>query len=148
MRLAARLNIALTKILTRQSHSRKPRACGLPSFLPVRRIAAAVETGDDGQSRVVINNEHHRIGEAPQQGTTNILVDDRKLPRIGTHALNHGVNRRAKKSAQTWSLVLVPILRFDQLATGRPGEYNGMRYGQRCSSSAFRAAHVMPSRRS
>jgi hypothetical protein len=35
------------------------------------------------------------------------------LPGIGAHALNYGVNRRAKTPAQAGSLVLIPILRVD-----------------------------------
>jgi len=49
---------------------------------------------------------------------------------------------------QAGNLVLVPVLCVDQLGAGGEGEYNRIRYGQRCSNSAFKAAQVMPSRRS
>jgi hypothetical protein len=68
-----------------------------------------VETGDDGQSRVV-NDEHQRVGKTPQQGTADVFVYNRELPGIVAHALDHGVNRRAETSAQAGNLILVPAL--------------------------------------
>ena len=121
---------------------------GLRPLLPVRRIAAAVETGDDAQRFVGFDDEHQGVGEAAKQGATDALVDDGKLPWIGTHALDNGVNRRSETPAHARRLVLVPGLCVDQLGTGTWREDNRMHYGQRCSSSSFKAAQVMPSLRS
>ena len=121
---------------------------GLRPLLPVRRIAAAVETGDNSQRFVGFDDEHQSIREAPEQGAADVLVDNRKLAGIGAHALNDSVNHRAETSAQAGSLVLVPVRRVDHLGASGQGENNGIPYGQRCSSSAFNAAHVMPSHRS
>jgi len=87
-------------------------------LLPVHRIATAVETGDDGQRFVGFDDKHQRVGKVAQQSTANAFVDDRKLPGIGAHALDYGIDRRAEISAQAGSLVLVPVLRVDQLRAG------------------------------
>jgi len=88
-------------------------ARGSRRLLPERRIAAAVKTGDNGQRFVGFDDGHQSIGKAAEQGAADALVDDSKLPGIGAHALNYGVNRRAKTPAQAGSLVLIPILRVD-----------------------------------
>jgi len=69
-----------------------PPAADSRPLLPVRRIAASVKTGDDGQRLVGLDHEHERVGKAVEQGATDAFVDDRKLPGIGAHALNHGIN--------------------------------------------------------
>ena len=69
-------------------------------LLPVHRIATAVETGDDGQRFVGFDDKHQRVGKVAQQSTANAFVDDRKLPGIGAHALDYGIDRRAEISAQ------------------------------------------------
>jgi len=45
-------------------------------------------------------------------------------------------------------LAFIPILRLDQFGAGGGRENDRICYGQRCSSSALRAAHVTPLRRS
>jgi hypothetical protein len=65
----------------------------------VRRISSAVETGDHRKRSISLNNKHQSVGKAAKQGAPDAPVDDRKLPGIGAHALDHGINRRAKTSA-------------------------------------------------
>jgi hypothetical protein len=62
----------------------------------VRRIAAAVETGNDRECLVGLDDEHERVGKAVEQGAADAFINDRKLPGIGAHALNHGINRCAE----------------------------------------------------
>ena len=118
------------------------------SFLPVRRIAASVEAGDDRERFVSLDDEHQRVWKAAKQGAAHVLVDYWELAGSGAYALNHGFNRRAVTPTQSGSLVLIPVLRVDQLGAGARGKDNRMHYGQRSSSSVFKAAQVMPSRRS
>jgi hypothetical protein len=117
-------------------------------LLPVRWIAAAVKAGDDGQRSVGLDNKLQSEGKVAEEGAADGFVDDRKLPGISAHGLDYRFNRRPETSAQAGNLVLVPILRIDQLGAGGPSENNRIRYGQRCSSSAFKAAQVIPPRRS
>ena len=116
--------------------------------MPARRIAAAVKTCDDGQHFVGFNDKHERVRKATKQSAADAFVDDRELSGIGAHALDYVVDRRAEMSAQARSLVLVPVLRVNQLGAGGQGENNRIFYGQRCSSSAFKAVQLMPSGRS
>jgi hypothetical protein len=116
--------------------------------LPEHRIATAVKAGDDSERFVSLDDEHERVGKAAKQGAAHVLVDYGELAGGGAHALNHCVNRRAETPAQTGSFILILILRVDQLGAGARGKDNRMHYGQRNSSSVFKAAQVMPSRRS
>jgi len=113
-------------------------------LLPVRRFAAAVETRDDGQRFIRFDNKHERVGKAAEQGAVQVLVDHGKLAWGGAHSLDYGVNRCAETPAQAGSLVLIPVLRVDQLGAGARCKDYRIHYGQRCSSSAFNAAQVMP----
>lgn len=81
-----------------------------------------METGDDGERFISLDDEHERVGKAMEQGAADDLVDDGKLPGIGAHALDHGFNLRPETPAQTGNLVLVPALRVDQLGAGAWGE--------------------------
>jgi len=81
--------------------------------LPVRRVAAAVEAGDDGERLVRPDDKHKRIGKAAQQGSANVPVDRRELPWISAHALDQGVHGLPEAAAQAGSLVLIPSLRLD-----------------------------------
>ena len=56
----------------------------------------------------------------------HVLVDHRKLPGTGAHALDHRVNRLAKTWAQAGSFTLVPTLHVDELIAGGSGEDNRM----------------------
>jgi hypothetical protein len=63
---------------------------------------------------------------------------------IGAHAPEECVNRFAEMPAKSWGFAFAPVLRFDHFPSRRRSESNAEHYGQRCSSSAFRAAHVTP----
>ncbi len=80
-----------------------------------------METGDDRERFIRLDDEHQRLGEAAQQCAANVLVDDGKLPWTGAHALDNRLHRRAEASAQTGSLILVPVLRVKQLVAGAWG---------------------------
>ena len=107
-----------------------------------------MEAGDDGQRLVGFNDKHQGVGKAAEQGATHILVDHWELARICANGLDYGFNRGAKTPAQARNLIFVPVLRIDQLGAGAWCENNRKNYGQRRSSSDFKAAHVMPSCRS
>ena len=72
-----------------------------------------METGNDGQRCVGFDDEHQSVRKAAEQGSADVLVDDRKLLGIGSHTLNHVANRRAEVPSQTGNLILVPGLRVD-----------------------------------
>lgn len=93
-------------------------------LLPLHWIAAAVETGNDGQRLIRIDHKHESVGKPPQQSTADVFVYDRELPGIGNHAFDHGVSDGTEASAQTTGLVLVPVLRVNQLEAGNAGEDN------------------------
>jgi hypothetical protein len=59
-------------------------------------------------------------------------------------ALTRGqnVNGLTETAAQPGSFAVRPILCLDHLGTRGPSKNNHEHYGQRCSSSAFNAAHV------
>ena len=83
-----------------------------------------MEGRDHGQHSIRFDDEHQSIREAAQQGAADVPVNDRKLPGIGAHALDRGVNRRAETQAQAGALVLIPILRVDQLGASCEGKDN------------------------
>jgi hypothetical protein len=72
-------------------------------------------------------------------------MHDRELPGIGSHTLNHSIDGIGKTSAQAGRLVLVPIARFNQFRTSGGRKNDWVHY---CSSSAFKASHGIPLRRS
>ena len=88
-----------------------------------------MESGNDDQRPVLVNDEHQRVGETPQQGAADILVDDGELSGIGAHSLDHSVNRSAETAAQTGSLVLVPVLGVEHFGAGGQGEDNWLHNG-------------------
>lgn len=79
-----------------------------------------MKTGDYSDRLVILDNEHERVGKAPEQGAADIPVDHGKLKGSGAHALGYDVHCRTKTSAQSGSFILVPVLRVDQFGTG-PG---------------------------
>jgi hypothetical protein len=101
-------------------------ALGSQSLLPAHRIPAAVEAGDDRQRFIRFEDEHQSVGITAQQGAPNAFVDHGKLPGIGHHPLNHGVDGGAETPAQSGGLVLEPILRFDDLSAGGLGKDHRM----------------------
>jgi hypothetical protein len=68
-------------------------------LLPVSRIAAAVETSNDGQRVIQLDDKHERVGKTAKQCAMHVLVDHGELPGSGAHALDHSVNRLAETSA-------------------------------------------------
>lgn len=71
-----------------------------------------------------IDHKHESVGKSPQQSTADVFVYDRELSGIGNHAFDHGVSDGTEASAQTTGLVLVPVLRVNQLEAGNAGEDN------------------------
>jgi hypothetical protein len=57
-----------------------------------------VETGNDGQRIVRLDDKHERVGKAAKQGAAHVLVDHGELPGTGAHALDHGVNRLLERN--------------------------------------------------
>jgi hypothetical protein len=123
-------------------------ARGSHPFLPVHRIAAAVETGDDGQRFVSLDHEHKRVGKAAEQGAAHTLVNHRELGGVAlmrSTTVSTAARKRRPKPEASFS-----YQRCASISSARARWVKGNRkyYGQRCSSSAFKAAQVMPSRRS
>ena len=71
---------------------------GSGSLLPLRRVAAGMETGDNGQG-FAFHDEEQRVRKSAQKCPPHVLEHDRKLPGVGAHALDEGVNRFAEMSA-------------------------------------------------
>ena len=67
-------------------------------FLPMRRIAAGVKTGNHDQG-VIFDDKKQGVWEAAQEGASNIFKDGGKLPGIIAHPFDQGVNRLAETSA-------------------------------------------------
>lgn len=126
----------------------KGLAVGSHPLLPMLGIPASVETRDDSQAFVGLNDKHQRVRKAPQKCAPNVLVNYRKLPWISGHPLDQSINCRTKSSSKSRSFVLIPILCVNQFPAGSWGKDDLRHYGQRTSSSAFNASHVIPSRRS
>ena len=68
------------------------------SILPLRRVAAGMETGDNQQG-FAFNDEKQRVRKAAQKSSAHVLEHDGKLPGIGGHAPGEGVKRCAEMSA-------------------------------------------------
>lgn len=83
------------------------------SFLPADWVSAPVKAGEDADRLVRFDVEHQRIREALQQGVPILLVNDRKLARVGAHPFHGCVNFGAETTAKTWRLVVVPFLRSE-----------------------------------
>jgi len=102
-----------------------------------------METGDNEQG-FVFPDEEQRVRKAAQKCAAHVLEHDRKLPGVGAEALDEGVNRLAEMSAESGGFAFVPVLRLDDFPARALSENNPEHYGQRSSSSAFKAAHVTP----
>jgi hypothetical protein len=91
-----------------------------------------METGNDGQRCVGFDDEHQCVRKAAEQGSADVLMDDRKLLGIGSHTLDHVANRRAEVPPQTGNCaVYIPPFAKSAKdgAPGRQGEGNGIGYG-------------------
>lgn len=77
--------------------------------------------------------------------TVSVSLEDKwELPGAGADSLNRAVDFLTETPAHTRSFAFILLLCFDKLGARRLGEDDRKHYGQRCSSSAFRAAHVTP----
>jgi hypothetical protein len=77
------------------------------------RIAARVETRNDKQVVIVFDNKKQQVWEPVQDGAAHIFIDNRKLQRVVTYAIDYGVNGFAKTTAQAGRFAFIPILRVD-----------------------------------
>ena len=69
------------------------------------------------------------IGKTPQESPTGASVALRVCKRVIRNPGDKGVRHFAELVAQTWSLLLVPVLDFHQVKLGRSTDEN--REGQR-----------------
>ena len=76
-------------------------------------IAARVETRNDKQVVIVFDNKKQQVREPVQDGAAYVLVDNRKLQRVVTDAIDYGVNGFTKTAAQAGRFAFIPILRVD-----------------------------------
>jgi hypothetical protein len=81
-------------------------------FLPVRRIAAGMKTGNHDQG-VILDDKKQRVRKPAQEGASNIFEDDGKLPRIFAHPFDQGIKRLAETPVQPGGFAFIPILRLD-----------------------------------
>jgi hypothetical protein len=72
-----------------------------------------MKTGNHDQS-IIFDDKKHRVRKAAQQGAADIFKYDGELLGIIDHALDQGVNRKAKTPAQPGGFAFIPILRLDQ----------------------------------
>jgi len=80
-----------------------------------------VETGDD-HCRTALNKEEKHVREVLDHGAANLFVDDWKLLRILTDALNNAVDGMEEAAAKAWGARLVPVLRLDAFQFSCPGQ--------------------------
>lgn len=91
-------------------------------------IAAGVKTRDDKQVVIVFDNEKQQIGKPAQEGAASVFVDNRKLQRVGDHALDHGVNSFVKATAQIGRFAFIPVLRGNQFRPSGLSEANRIHF--------------------
>lgn len=80
-----------------------------------------MKAGGD-EERLLLDDEEERVRKAAHQCTTGIAEDNRELERIRRDAADNCVDRVSEVSTESASLVLVPVLRLDQIRPRSLGE--------------------------
>ena len=81
------------------------------------------------------------IGKTPQESTTGASVPLGVCERVVRDSCNKGVRHFAEFVAQTWSLLLVPVLDFHQVKLGRLTDEDREGQRRRCSRRALTSDH-------
>ena len=104
-----------------------------------------MKTGNHDQG-VILDNKKQRVREMAQETAANIPKHGGKLPGIIADSLDQSVDCLPETPAKPGGFALIPILSLDQLGPRGLSKDDRIHYGQRCSSSALRDAHVTPLR--
>jgi hypothetical protein len=110
--------------------------------LPLARVAAAVEAGNDVQ-RVIHRPKVQRVRKAPAPSTANISVDDGKLLGGCGNPSENVLDFGDEAIDQFCTTSAVPIARFDQFRSCSGGEDDRRQAQRRCRSSSLSWSHGM-----